>query len=245
MGRLQPLHWVSHRGFHKVYPENTREAFSEARKRGFGAVETDLHLSSDGHLVLVHDPDLNRILGVDRLICDLTREQLEALRFESGSSLLFFDDFASEYFDLTWTLDIKIGSAERCVDALRTWANTSERREKLTDDCKFLMWSLSGEAYCRERLSVETFYAQKSECYWAGLGILSGFMSLGRIQKQKTYSMPRHLGPFDLFQEKYVERFHRLGVKVTAFLPSEGSDTSAAINSGFDEILTNHGILEA
>ena len=51
---------VAHRGDSKNYPENTLEAFRSAVGMGIDVVETDVHLSKDGVLVIWHDPTLER-----------------------------------------------------------------------------------------------------------------------------------------------------------------------------------------
>jgi len=51
---------VAHRGDSANYPENTLEAFKSAVKMGIDVVETDVHLSKDGVIVIWHDPTLER-----------------------------------------------------------------------------------------------------------------------------------------------------------------------------------------
>jgi glycerophosphoryl diester phosphodiesterase len=48
-----------HRGTRGHQPENTLPAFRKALEIGVTTLETDLALTSDGHLVLSHDPSLN------------------------------------------------------------------------------------------------------------------------------------------------------------------------------------------
>ncbi len=51
---------VAHRGGAALAPENTLGAFANALKIGVDMVECDVHLSKDGELVVMHDPDLMR-----------------------------------------------------------------------------------------------------------------------------------------------------------------------------------------
>jgi glycerophosphoryl diester phosphodiesterase len=52
---------IAHRGFSGRYPENTMMAFSKAIEEGRAdGIETDVHLTSDGELVLIHDDTLER-----------------------------------------------------------------------------------------------------------------------------------------------------------------------------------------
>ena len=45
---------IAHRGYKAAYPENTMGAFKGAVDVGAHAIETDLHLSKDGVVVLSH-----------------------------------------------------------------------------------------------------------------------------------------------------------------------------------------------
>lgn len=56
----EPLTLIAHRGESGQFPENTLLAFDEAIKAGAGVVECDVHLSSDGDIVVIHDPTLDR-----------------------------------------------------------------------------------------------------------------------------------------------------------------------------------------
>lgn len=50
----------AHRGATNIAPENTFEAFSDAIKQGYKAVEMDIQMSADGQLFLMHDDNLDR-----------------------------------------------------------------------------------------------------------------------------------------------------------------------------------------
>ena len=51
---------VAHRGDSAFYPENTLEAFRSAVELGIDVIETDVHLTKDGEIVIWHDPTLDR-----------------------------------------------------------------------------------------------------------------------------------------------------------------------------------------
>ncbi|MFG1514500.1 glycerophosphodiester phosphodiesterase family protein, partial [Halobacteriovorax sp. ZH3_bin.1] len=55
--------YIAHRGLHDdKKPENTMAAFKAAIKHNY-AIELDVHLSSDGHVVVFHDETLERLTG--------------------------------------------------------------------------------------------------------------------------------------------------------------------------------------
>ena len=51
---------VAHRGDSINFPENTLEAFISGVDMGIDVIETDVHLTKDGHVVIWHDPTLER-----------------------------------------------------------------------------------------------------------------------------------------------------------------------------------------
>jgi glycerophosphoryl diester phosphodiesterase len=69
----------AHRGASFELPENTIESFRLALELGAHALETDCHLTRDGHVVLSHDASLERTCGVAKTIPELTLQELSAL----------------------------------------------------------------------------------------------------------------------------------------------------------------------
>lgn len=67
---------LAHRGYSALYPENTMEAFIKAYEKGFDGVETDVHLSKDGEMVLIHDEKVDRTSNGKGYVKDYTLSQL-------------------------------------------------------------------------------------------------------------------------------------------------------------------------
>jgi len=77
---------VGHRGAKGMAPENTLKAFKIGCLFA-DLVECDIHLSKDGVLVVSHDDDLKRIVGVSGEIENLTLEQLKRYDFGQGEKI--------------------------------------------------------------------------------------------------------------------------------------------------------------
>ncbi|KAI9804531.1 MAG: hypothetical protein M1825_001430 [Sarcosagium campestre] len=71
---------IAHRGYKAEHPENCMAAFVGAMKVGAHAIETDLHISKDGVLVLSHDATLKRCFGRQEKILDCNWNFLKTLR---------------------------------------------------------------------------------------------------------------------------------------------------------------------
>ena len=56
---------VAHRGLSGIETENTNAAFVAAGNRSYYGIETDIHKTTDGKFVVIHDCDLKRVAGVE------------------------------------------------------------------------------------------------------------------------------------------------------------------------------------
>ena len=74
---------IAHRGASHDAPENTLAAMQLAWDQGADAIEIDLHLSQDGQIVVMHDPDAKRTTGVPGRIAEQTWAALTKL--DAGS----------------------------------------------------------------------------------------------------------------------------------------------------------------
>ncbi|KAF2686994.1 tubulin-domain-containing protein [Lentithecium fluviatile CBS 122367] len=71
---------IAHRGYKAKFPENTMGAFRGAVGVGAEAIETDIHLSKDGVVMLSHDKDLKRCFGRQEKIIDCDYEFLSKMK---------------------------------------------------------------------------------------------------------------------------------------------------------------------
>ncbi len=74
----QPL-VIAHRGGKGLWPENSLFAFERASALGVDMLEMDLHLSSDGELVVIHDSTLDRTTNGEGPVAARSLAQLQAL----------------------------------------------------------------------------------------------------------------------------------------------------------------------
>ena len=72
-----PALLFAHRGAGVEEPENTLPSFLKALSVGATALETDAHLTRDGHVVLSHDPTGVRMAGEHGALRELTLAQVK------------------------------------------------------------------------------------------------------------------------------------------------------------------------
>lgn len=79
-GALRPPTYQGHRGYWKDGArENTLASFQAAQKRGLQMIELDVRLSKGGIPVVFHDSDLKRIGNAEKVVLDLSYEELQNL----------------------------------------------------------------------------------------------------------------------------------------------------------------------
>lgn len=131
---------VGHRGVRALYPENTLLSFEQAIALGVDGIETDVHMTTDGRLVLIHDDRLDRTTDGTGSVEACSLAELKRLdagsRFASrfhgeriplleelldlvhGTSLMLnveIKDVRRETIDQTVSMLARFGFADRCV----------------------------------------------------------------------------------------------------------------------------------
>lgn len=70
---------VAHRGASAEAPENTLEAFRLAVEAGAGVLEMDLHMTRDGHAVVIHDDTVDRTTDGTGPVREMSLRELRSL----------------------------------------------------------------------------------------------------------------------------------------------------------------------
>jgi glycerophosphoryl diester phosphodiesterase len=78
---------TSHRGAGSLEPENTLRAMRRAIALGVDQIETDVQLARDGHLIMMHDPTVDRTTNGTGKIADLTFAELRQLDAGLGEKI--------------------------------------------------------------------------------------------------------------------------------------------------------------
>ena len=76
-----------HRGASAYVPMNTIPAFELAAEQGADAIELDVHLTTDGELIIVHDFTINHTTNSEGIVTEKTLAELKSL--DAGS---WFDE---------------------------------------------------------------------------------------------------------------------------------------------------------
>ena len=100
---------AAHRGWCAKYPENTMAAFRAAAELGVDQIETDVRVTRDGELVLIHDATVDRTTNGKGAVCDKLLCELKTLDAGNGERIPTLREFMEYIKDLpTMTLDIEL-----------------------------------------------------------------------------------------------------------------------------------------
>ncbi|WP_160149056.1 glycerophosphodiester phosphodiesterase family protein [Arcanobacterium ihumii] len=98
---------IAHRGGGNEAPENSLAAFANMDSKHFRFIETDSHATSDGVVILIHDPDLRRTTDSRGRISKFTWEEILKVADESGNHPVRLDDALNGFPNLIFNVDAK------------------------------------------------------------------------------------------------------------------------------------------
>ena len=110
----------AHRGASEYYPENTLSSFYAGVTMGATGIETDVHMTKDGVLVLFHDDTLERVTGQPGAVSDYTYAELREFLVHNRTNDRWDRITTLEQFlhcfgwrDLTFAIEIKQRGIEK------------------------------------------------------------------------------------------------------------------------------------
>jgi len=83
---------IGHRGAAGLALENSRAALRAAIKQGVDAIELDVRLTADDHLVVIHDPVTGRVADGSQTVHKQTLADLRKLNLKNGEEILTLDE---------------------------------------------------------------------------------------------------------------------------------------------------------
>lgn len=242
---------VAHRGASTEAPEHTLAAYRTALSAGADALECDVRLTLDGHLVCVHDRRVNRTSDGRGLVSTLELAKLEELDFGSWHGA--HDDEEPDLdrnrvLTLRRLLELVAGHRQPVELAIEVkhptrYAGLVER--KLVDLLDEFGWAHprgGGRSPVRvmsfSRLAVrrihrlaprlDTVFLMEPFSYRLRDGVLPRGVPIGGPAIEILRSRP-----------EYVERLHRSGQRVHVWTVDDPDDVELCLRLGVDAIITN------
>jgi glycerophosphoryl diester phosphodiesterase len=239
---------MAHQGSCTKAPSNTLPAFEIAVREGADVLETDMHWTKDGCIVLCHDETVDRTSNGEGPIKDFTLEELKQLDFGyrftpdggktypyrgRGIQIPTLREAVQAFPDIRFNIDIK---PSRPVYLRRFIREICE----LGAESRILIASFHHHVLQRFRAlnpSIATS-ASVRECghfcvrLWAGL------------DKQRRMPFDAFQVPVDAFgipviTKRFVECAHRVGKKVHVWTVDDPKTMVELLKLGVDGIVTN------
>jgi glycerophosphoryl diester phosphodiesterase len=235
-----------HRGAPRERPENTLPSFARALELGVDALETDVHMTADGHIVVSHDPDGGRAAGVATAFRRATLAEVQS--WDAGRG--FVDDdggrpFAGrgirvptleqvliEFPDTPLNVDIKQvrpSMVPRLIALLRRLR--AEERVRLASFSLRPLASVRARDYAGE--------TALSELEVRALLLTPMFLFRRLPGTGTAVQIPDRAGALELGCPEIIDKCHRLGLRVDFWTIDDPARARELLRRGADGIMTD------
>lgn len=244
---------VAHRGASEDAPEHTLAAYMKAIEDGADALECDVRLTADGHLVCVHDRRVNRTSNGRGAVSALELSALSALDFGSWKDSEESPDWGDPSFTSVLTLERLlelVADAGRRVElAIETkhptrWAGQVE--ERLLHLLKRFGLAEPPPTGETSPVRIMSFSARSLHRVAAAAPdiptvYLMQFLS-PRLRDGRLPAGARIAGPGMRIVRNhpgYIDRLHAAGHQVHVWTVNEPEDVELCVRLGVEAIITN------
>lgn len=234
----QPPLVIAHRGASGHRPENTMSAFALAVEQRADMIETDLHRTRDGAVVITHDEELHGLGGRGE-IADASLAEIRALDAGAGERVPTLDEILDGFGTrIAFNLELKRGTRAE-YDGLEALAVEAVRQRGLVEATLFS--SFYDPVLARLRALAPE----------ARIGLL-----LSRRYPHDAVARARRLGAEALHPEarlvdrRLIDEAHAAGLRVHVFTVDARAEMEHLLALGVDGLFTNYpermrGLLES
>ena len=241
---------IAHRGDSANYPENTLPAFLSAMAMHIDVIETDVHLSKDGILVIWHDPTLERNTNGSGRIEDHTLEQLKTydagytftkdggktFPFRGkGIQLCTFEEALKACPDQRFNVDLKtkdLAIVDVFIDVVR--------RNKAENRVLGASFHLSNLKELRKKepriLTSITTEEVRFLLFLQKLHLLPKHIGKGR---RIVFQVPVSQGPIHVVTKGFVSQMHKRNAIIQVWTINERDEMRRLFAMGVDSIMTD------
>lgn len=217
---------MAHRGYWNCAgsAQNSIAAMRDAYKAGVCGSEFDVHITTDGVVVVNHDDDIHGVI-----IEDATYAQIKNMKLANGETLPTLRQYLAEgkkLGQLRLVLEIKEHVSKDREDKCVAEAVKEVREAGLLSRVDFISFSLRA---CEQVLKNEP----KAYVYY-----LNGELSPAEI-KAKGFTGLDYDGAVLLKRPEWITEAHQLGLKVNVWTIDEVRDLQKCVDAKVDYVTTN------
>lgn len=236
----------AHRGGGDEAPENTVSAFARVYRAGIRHVETDVHVTADGQVVVSHDDTVDRCYDGSGSISQMTWRELSGLRHrDSGEQMPLLAQVLKAFPDMYFNIDAKEtgvegplldviaaqGGADRVLVASFSESRLRAVRDRAASDpARAVATSLGTEAVVR---LVGAAKSATNPAWWHVPGPRQGAIAA---------QVPMRQGPIRVVDERFVATAHTLGLAVHVWTINTVADVLRLLEVGVDGIITDRPV---
>ena len=233
----QTVRFFSHRGGRMEYDENTLSAFEASYKAGYRGYETDIRMTKDGKLVILHDSNLTRTTDTEGVVEEMTEAEIRKALTKKGHRVMFLEEL------MDW-LDSK-GDVTYVEFELKTSPVNLYPEERLREYCDKLY-----ERVMRNKPAGATYLFTSSD--YRGLRYLQqkhpGVQMLlitGKPSNDETIALCKAMGidrlgaTMDGTSRSAVKKAHEQGLIVSLWPGQSVADAMLGVYLGADFLCTD------
>ena len=244
---------IAHQGGELLAPSNTMTAFENAAKLEVDVLETDIHITKDGHLITIHDPTVDRTTNGKGRVADLTLAEIQELdagydfkdlegnySFRGkGVYIPTVDEMFQAFGNMKIEIEIKDDNPPERIDEIssKLW----DLIEKYQMEDKILI-----AAFDQDILTTFEKYAKGRVALSAGRQEVKSFVVFHKfflrnlyVPKVDAFQLPVEDSGFDLTDKRLIKGAHRLGMEIHYWTIDDPRTMEQLIDAGADGILTN------
>jgi glycerophosphoryl diester phosphodiesterase len=226
---------ISHRGSAADGLENTLAAVERIVRLGYRYLETDVRISRDGVLLLMHDPTLDRVAGRTGRVGELRWAELASVRVAGREPVARVDDLLGSWPELRVNLHLKVAdAADPLAEAIRR-AGAVHRVSvgAFADRWTARVRAAAGPDLCTA-LGTRGVLALRAASYRSGHPVRS---PAGCAQ------VPPRIGTLDLLDPRFMRAAHHRDLQVHAWTINDPAEMNRLLDLGVDGIMTDRADL--
>lgn len=226
----------AHRGASAHAPENTLAAFELALAQNADGIELDVKLSSDGQVVVIHDPTVDRTTGARGRVKDMSLADLRSLN--AGS--FFSQSFSNERIP---TLEEVFESMGKRLFINVELTNYNSPRDHLVETVCMLVKKFN----LQKHVMFSSFFASNLSKAGSYLpDVPRGLLALNGIAGAWARSFGYYFGKYQALHPylkdvspEQVGRVHRLKGRIHVWTVNKAEDMRQLFRWGVDAIFTD------
>ncbi|MEN6498053.1 MAG: glycerophosphodiester phosphodiesterase family protein [Thermoguttaceae bacterium] len=227
----------AHRGGSQEFEENTMEAFRGSYEKGLRGFETDVRMTKDGELVILHDDSLQRTYNATGPVEQKTAAELRTVTSKkNGQRFLFLEELLAYFADkpgVYLELEMKTSKKELYPDA-----RLEEYCRKLHDTV--LPRQPKGSFYVFTSFDERPLRIMKRLDASADLMLISGGPCCPEIVKRAQDLGVKRIGcRMEETSRAAVRQAQKAGLRVTGWPGQSLQDYHLAVGLGVDAICTD------